>query len=46
MGDDEGTLKTEYDDVTMKTKHILIRFGGVFGTLRLDENSFFNTYRI
>ena len=27
----------------MKTKHSLTCFGGTFGTLRFDENSFFNT---
>ena len=40
MGDHEGTLKFEHDDFTMKTKQILTRFGGIFGTLRLDEKSF------
>ena len=37
MGDHEGTLKIEYNDIHMKTKPILKRFGGTFGTLRLDE---------
>ena len=43
LGDHEGTLKIEYDDITMKTKLILKRFGGTFGTLRFDEKSLFNT---
>ena len=42
MGDHEGTLKIEYDDITMKTKLILNRFGGTFGMLGLNEKSFFN----
>ena len=41
MGDHEGILKIEYDDITMKTKLTLLRFGGSFGALRLDEKSFF-----
>ena len=28
----------------MKTKLSLTRFGGTFGTLRFDENSFLNTF--
>ena len=44
MGDHEGTLQIEYDDIRMKTKPILTRFGGTFGTLRFDERSFFNTF--
>ena len=43
MGDHEGTLQIEYDDITMKTKLILKRFGGAFRTLRFNEKSFFNT---
>ena len=43
MGDHEGTLKTEYDDITLKTKLILKRFGGTFGTLRFNEKSLFGT---
>ena len=43
MGNNEGTLKTKYDDFSMETKLILIRFGGNFGTLRFDEKSFYNT---
>ena len=39
----EGTLKLEYDDISMKTKFILKRFGGTFGTLRFDERSFFKS---
>ena len=43
MADHEGTLPIEYDDISMKTKPILTRFGGTFGMLRFDEKSFFNT---
>ena len=43
MGDHDGTLQIEYDDINMKTKHIFTRFGGNFGTLRFDEKSFLNT---
>ena len=39
MGDLEGTLQIEYDDLSMKKKLILTRFGGTFGTLRFDERS-------
>ena len=42
MGDHEGTLKTEYDVITMKTKLILARFAGNFENLRFDEGSFRN----
>ena len=31
MGDHEGTLKIEYDDITI-TKLIVNQFGGTFGT--------------
>ena len=43
LGDHEGTLKNEYDEVTMKTKLILTHFRLTFGTLRFDEQSFFHT---
>ena len=43
MGDHEGIFKTEYDQNSMKTKLILKRFGGTFGTLRFIENSLYNT---
>ena len=42
MGDHEGTLGIEYDDVTMKTKLILTRSGRTFGTIRFDAKTFFN----
>ena len=42
LGDHEGTLNIEYDDVTMKINLILTRFGRKFGTLRIVERSFFN----
>ena len=40
MGDHDGTLQNEYDDVSMIAKFILTRFGSTFGTLRFDEKSF------
>ena len=43
MGDHEGTLKIEHDDISMKRKLILTLFGGIFRTLRVDQKSFFNT---
>ena len=42
IGDHEGTLQIEYDDISVKTKLTLTRFGSIFGTLRFDEKSFFN----
>ena len=44
LGDHEGTLQIEYDDLNKKTKLILTRFGITFGTLRFDEHSFFILY--
>ena len=43
LGDHEGTLQIEYDDLDKKVKLILTRFGETFGTLRFDEKSFFHT---
>ena len=43
LGDHEGTLQIEYDDLNKKVKLILTRFGESFGTLRFDEKSFFHT---
>ena len=43
LGDHEGTLQIEYDDLNQKVKLILTRFGSTFGTLRLDKKSFFHT---
>ena len=43
MGDHEGTLQIEYNDISMKTKIILTRFGLTFGTSRFNDKSFFNT---
>ena len=43
LGDHEGTLQIEYDDLNKKTKLTLTRFGGTFGTLRFDKKSFFHT---
>ena len=42
LGDHEGTLQIEYDDLNKKSKFILTRFGSTLGTLRFDEKSFFN----
>ena len=42
MGDHEGTLNVEFDDISMKKKHVLTRFVSTFGNLRFDETSFFN----
>ena len=38
--DHEGNLQIEYDDITMKTKSLLTRLVGTFGTLRFNERSF------
>ena len=43
LGDHEGTLQFEYDDLNKKVKLILTRFGEAFGTLRFDKKSFFHT---
>ena len=43
LGDHEGTLQIEYDDLNKKVKLILSRFGETFGTLRFDKKSFFHT---
>ena len=37
LGDHEGTLQVEYDDLNKKVKLILSRFGSTFGTLRFDK---------
>ena len=44
LGDHEGTLQIEYDDLDKKVKIILTRFGETFGTLRFDKKSFFIHY--
>ena len=43
LGDHEGTLQIEYDDLNKKVKLILTRFGEAFGTLRFYKKSFFHT---
>ena len=43
LGDHEGTLQIEYDDLDKKVKLILTQFGGTFGALRFGEKSFFHT---
>ena len=40
MGDHEGTLQKEYDNISMQTKLISSHFGGTFGKLRFDDISF------
>ena len=40
----EGTLQIENDDVGMNKKFVLTRFGGDFGILGFDENSFFKNF--
>ena len=42
LGDHEGTLQIDYDDLNKKVKLILTRFGSTFGTLRIDKKSFFH----
>ena len=44
MGDHERTLPIKYDNVSMKTKLILKRFGGALGTIRFDQKSFSTLY--
>ena len=44
MGDHGGITQNESDDISMKIILNLTRHGGTFGTLRLDENSFFQLY--
>ena len=40
LGDHKGTLKTEYDDITMKTNLNSKQFGATVGTLRFVQKSF------
>ena len=42
LGDHEGTLQIEYDDLNKKVKLFLTRFGSTFATLRFDKKSFFS----
>ena len=46
LGDHEGTLQLEYDDLNKKVKLILTRFGSTFANLRFDKikNRFFIHY--
>ena len=44
LGDHEGTLQIEYDDLNKKTKLILFRFGSTFGTLRFNKKTFSHTF--
>ena len=43
MADHEGTLLMKHYDISIKTKHNLTRFGGIFGSLRFNEKLLFNT---
>ena len=43
MRDHEGTSRIDYDDFSMKTKLILKRISGIFGTLKFEERTCFNT---
>ena len=38
MGDREETLQIEYDDISVRRKPILTRFGSTFGKSGFDEN--------
>ena len=40
MGDHEGTIQIEYDEISMKTKLISALFGRIFGKLGFDEKFF------
>ena len=40
LGDHEGTLQIEYDDLNKKTNLILTRSASTFGTLRFGKNPF------
>ena len=40
MGDHEGTPQIENQNKNMKTKLVLTRFRGTFGTLRINEKTF------
>ena len=39
MGDHDGTLQIQYDDISMKTKLVLTCFGGTIRTLRFNLKS-------
>ena len=43
-GDHENILQIQQDDISMKTKPVLSRFGGNFGTLRFHEKTFFKSF--
>ena len=42
MGDHEETLQLDFDDIIMKTKLVLSRFGCTFGTKRFDKKIVFS----
>ena len=46
LGDHEGTLQIESDDIDKKTNFFQTRLGSPFGTLRLDEKSFFHNFYV
>ena len=43
MADHEETLRMKYDDIKSKATLTSARFGEIFGSLRFDEKSNFNT---
>ena len=43
LSEQEKSLETEYEDISMKIKLILKQFGGTFGMLGFDRKSFFIT---
>ena len=45
VGDHEGTLQLENDEISMKTKLVLTCFGGTFGLLRFDKKMFFGHFQ-
>ena len=45
MGDHERTVQIEHDDLSMKSKPVLTRSGGIYGTLSFNEKSFFENIK-
>ena len=43
MGDHEGTLQIEVQDISLKKNPFLTCSGGTFGTLRFNDKSFFKS---
>ena len=44
IGDHEGSVQLEYDDLSTETQIHLTRSGANFGFPRFEEKSFFNTF--